>query len=70
MSPDLAAFLAVLSIGLAGDPVKGTWSIGSEYPGTIPTLPATGIVGTHNQYENDASIIRVSLSTLHDCNNR
>lgn len=58
MAPDLALFLAVVSIGLAGDPVKRTWSIGTEYPGTIPGLPATGIAGTHNQYESDASIVR------------
>lgn len=62
MAPDLSTFLAIVSIGLAGDPVKGTWSIGSEYQGTIPGLPATGIAGTHSQYENDASIVRVSLT--------
>jgi len=58
MSPDLAIFLAVLSIGIAGDPVAGTWSIGGEYPTTLGLFRATGIAGTHNQYESDASIVR------------
>lgn len=59
MSPDLAIFLAIISIALAGDPVAGTWSIGGEYEPTVPLLtgPATGIAGTHNQYESDASIV-------------
>lgn len=60
MSPELALFLAVVSIGLAGDPVAGIWSIGGEFQPTVPLLtgPATGIAGTHNQYEGDASIVR------------
>lgn len=58
MSPDLAIFLAALSIGIAGDPVAGTWSIGGEYPTTLGLFRATGIAGTHNQYESDASIVR------------
>ncbi|USW57809.1 Putative chloroperoxidase [Septoria linicola] len=60
MSPDLAIFLAILSIAIAGDPVAGTWSIGGEYQPTVPLLTgrATGIAGTHNQYESDASIVR------------
>lgn len=59
MSPDLAIFLAIISIALAGDPVAGTWSIGGEYKPTLGLLGrATGIAGTHNQYESDASIVR------------
>lgn len=58
MSPDLALFLAVVSIALAGDPVAGKWSIGGSFPATLPIFPATGIAGTHNQYEGDASIVR------------
>ncbi|CAK1368314.1 Aromatic peroxygenase [Cercospora beticola] len=60
MSPDLSLFLAVLSVAIAGDPVAGTWSIGGEYRPTVPLLTgrATGIAGTHNQYESDASIVR------------
>ncbi|KAI5358678.1 putative chloroperoxidase [Septoria linicola] len=60
MSRDLAIFLAILSIAIAGDPVAGTWSIGGEYQPTVPLLTgrATGIAGTHNQYESDASIVR------------
>ena len=56
MSPDLAAFLAIVSVALAGDPVTETWSIGGAFPNTLP-FPANGILGTHNQYEGDASII-------------
>jgi hypothetical protein len=58
MSPDLAIFLAIVSIGLAGDPVAGTWSIGGEYPTRLGLFRASGIAGTHNQYESDASIVR------------
>lgn len=60
MSPDLAIFLAALSIAVAGDPVAGTWSIGGAYKSAVPLLTGTptGIVGTHNQYESDASIVR------------
>lgn len=59
MSPDLAIFLAIISIALAGDPIAGTWSIGGEYKPTLGLLGrATGIAGTHNQYESDASIVR------------
>jgi hypothetical protein len=61
MSPDLALFLAVVSIALAGDPVSGRWSIGGSFTPTLPIFPATGIAGTHNQYEGDASIVRVSV---------
>ena len=57
MSPELAGFLAVVSVALAGDPVTETWSIGGSFPNTLP-YPATGILGTHNRYEGDASIIR------------
>ena len=60
MSPDLALVLAVLSIGICGDPIAGTWSIGTGQPGSLGLLgPPTGIVGTHNRYEGDASIVRV-----------
>ncbi|KAF2827504.1 Cloroperoxidase [Ophiobolus disseminans] len=58
MAPDLALFLAVVSIALAGDPVSGRWSIGGKFTPTIPLFKATGLVGTHNAYEGDASIIR------------
>ncbi|KAF2212834.1 hypothetical protein CERZMDRAFT_111854 [Cercospora zeae-maydis SCOH1-5] len=60
MSPDLSLFLAVLSVGISGDPVAGTWSIGGEYRPTVPLLTgrASGIASTHNQYESDASIVR------------
>jgi hypothetical protein len=61
MSPDLSLFLAVVSTALAGDPLTGRWSIGGAFPPTLPVFPATGIAGTHNQYEGDASIVRVSV---------
>ena len=60
MSPDLSLVLAVISIAISGDPIAGTWSIGAGYPGTLGLLgKPTGIVGTHNRYEGDASIVRV-----------
>lgn len=59
MAVDLSTFLAIVSIALAGDYVTGTWSIGGEYPSTIPGLGTpTGILGTHNRYEGDASPVR------------
>lgn len=58
MSPDLALFLAVVSTALAGDPISNRWSIGGKFTPTIPVFAATGIAGTHNQYEGDASIVR------------
>lgn len=59
MSADLAIFLAIISIALAGDPVAGTWSIGGEYTPVTGLLgQPSGIAGTHNQYESDASIVR------------
>ena len=57
MSPELAAVLAIIAIALGGDPVKETWSIGGAFPNTLP-FPATGILGTHNRYEGDASIMK------------
>lgn len=59
MSPDLALFLAVVSVALSGDPLTNRWSIGGAFPSTLPIFPARGIVGTHNKYEGDASIVRV-----------
>lgn len=39
----------------------GTWSIGGGYNGALGLLGRpTGIAGTHNRYEGDASIVRVS----------
>ncbi|KAJ8114009.1 heme-thiolate peroxidase [Boeremia exigua] len=58
MSPDLALALAVVSIALAGDPVSNRWSIGGKFTPTLPIFPANGIIGTHNRYEGDASIVR------------
>lgn len=62
MSKELAGGLAVIAIGLAGDPIAETWSIGSGYKGTLGLLgEPTGIVGTHNRYEGDSSIVKVRL---------
>ncbi|SMR43126.1 unnamed protein product [Zymoseptoria tritici ST99CH_1E4] len=59
MSPELAIFLATYAALISGDPATGTWSIGAGFPGTVPLLSnPTGIVGTHNRYEGDASIVR------------
>jgi hypothetical protein len=61
MSTDLSLVLAAISIALSGDPIAGTWSIGGSYPGALGLLgEPTGIAGTHNRYEGDASIVRVS----------
>jgi len=59
MAPDLSLFLAVVSVGLSGDPVTGTWSIGSGFTPTLPLTSAGGLVSTHNKYEGDASFGRV-----------
>lgn len=65
MSPELALALAVIAIGISGDPVAGTWSIGGAFPGAVGLLGTpTGIVGTHTRYEGDASIVRVSSKLL------
>ncbi|KAL2067474.1 hypothetical protein VTL71DRAFT_1899 [Oculimacula yallundae] len=60
MATDLSLFLSVVSIALAGDPLTNTWSIGGAFPASVPLLfgKPSGIVGTHNQYESDASIVR------------
>lgn len=43
----------------AGDVLTQTWSIGGAYPGSVPLLSdPQGILGTHNQYEGDASFSR------------
>jgi hypothetical protein len=46
MAPDLSLFLAVVSVALSGDPVTGTWSIGSGFTPTLPLSTAGGLVST------------------------
>ncbi|KAL6707356.1 hypothetical protein ACN47E_004135 [Coniothyrium glycines] len=58
MSPDLALFLAVVSVALSGDPLTSRWSIGGKFPTASSLFPANGLVSTHNRYEGDASIVR------------
>ena len=59
MSPDLAGALAAISVLLSGDIPSQTWSIGGSFPATLPGLSTPyGILGTHNEYEGDASIVR------------
>lgn len=60
MSPDLAAALAAIAILISGDIPSGQWSIGAGFPSSLPLLLSDpkGIVGTHNKYEGDASIVR------------
>jgi hypothetical protein len=72
MAPDLSFFLAVVSVGLSGDPVTGTWSIGSGFTPALPLTSAGGLVSTHNKYEGDASFGRVSPPPLDltACNSR
>lgn len=66
MAPDLAGFLAIIAVGIAGDPLTQRWSIGSAFTPAVPLFPARGILGTHNKYEGDASIMRVSLLSRAD----
>lgn len=60
MDAGLAIGLAAIAIIISGDIPSGTWSIGGGFPSTLPLLLSNpkGIVGTHNKYENDASIVR------------
>jgi len=58
MAPDLALFLAIVSEALSGDPIAGKWSIGGAFPTTLNLFNANGILGTHNKYEGDSSIVR------------
>jgi len=60
MAPDLALALAVAAVGLIGDPVAQTWSIGGSYSPILPLTSAAGILGAHNSLEGDASFGRVS----------
>lgn len=64
MAPDLATVLAVIAIAVSGDPLTSRWSIGGSFSPAVPLFPATGLLGTHNQYENDASMFRVCLRWL------
>jgi hypothetical protein len=63
MGTDLAAFLAIVAVGLSGDPLTETWSIGTGFDDAFVNR---GIAGTHNKYEGDASIMRVC--SLHAIN--
>jgi hypothetical protein len=61
MAPDLGLFLGVMSIAQSGDPVGGKWSIGGSFTPALPIFKATGIAGTHNHFEGDASFTKVYL---------
>lgn len=60
MSPELAAGLAAIAILISGDIPSTRWSIGAGFPSTLPLVLSDpkGIVGTHNKYEGDSSIVR------------
>lgn len=58
MAPELALLLSVIAVALSGDPLTSRWSIGGAFRPALPLFPASGLVGTHNQYEGDASIVR------------
>lgn len=60
LSPDLAAVLASVGVLLGGDIPSLTWSIGGGFLSSLPLLLGnpTGILGTHNEYEGDASFTR------------
>jgi hypothetical protein len=67
MAPDLALVLAVAAVGLVGDPVAQSWSIGGKYSPVLPLTTAAGILGGHNKLEGDASFGRVSLLGPYYC---
>ena len=50
--------MAIVAVGLSGDPLTETWSIGRGFTPLVPLFPARGIAGTHNKYEGDASAMR------------
>ncbi|OWP02956.1 hypothetical protein B2J93_3536 [Marssonina coronariae] len=54
ISPELAFTLSVISVALPGDPLY------ENFPATLPLVGGHpfAIIGTHDQYESDASIIR------------
>lgn len=59
MSPDLAGVLAAISILLSGDIPTETWSIGGGFPASLPGFGTPyGLLGTHDEYEGDASVVR------------
>lgn len=65
LGPEFGAALAVIAIALTGDPIHGTWSIGQGFSVGVPILDGLltqpeGISFSHNSYESDASIVRVS----------
>jgi hypothetical protein len=59
---EFAAALAVIAIALTGDPLSQRWSIGGPFTPLLGGLLSTpeGISFSHNTYESDASIVRVS----------
>lgn len=63
MGIDLGAFLSIYGAVADGDGTK--WSIGGPAPGVGALLPLlgspTGISGSHNKYEADASPTRGDL---------
>lgn len=59
LEPELALALSTIAVAISGDPLTTRWSIGGAFSPAVPLFPATGLVGTHNQYESDASIVRV-----------
>lgn len=59
MGTDLSAFLAIVAVGLEGDPLTETWSIGKGIPTGLGST-SNGLYGVHNKYEGDSSIMRVS----------
>lgn len=60
MSPELAAALAAIAVLISGDIPSARWSIGGGFPSTLPLVLSDpkGIVGAHNKYEGDSSIVR------------
>lgn len=64
MGLDLAAFLSIYGAVFNGDLTK--WSIGGEPPGGLLDLigllgKPQGLLGSHNNYETDASPTRGDL---------
>lgn len=60
MGADLAAVLAAIAVLISGDIPTLTWSIGGGFKSSVPGVLSNpkGILGTHDKYEGDASIVR------------
>ncbi|KAF2639232.1 hypothetical protein P280DRAFT_454391 [Massarina eburnea CBS 473.64] len=69
MGLDLATVLAVVGVGLTGDPTALAWSIGGPFNPLSPLgQQPSGISYSHNSYEGDGSITRADAYMYNDPN--